>query len=285
MTALEPTTAERLQEAVRHAAERLSEGGLPSARHDAEQLAAHVAGVPRTRLHTAQRWDAEAYDRLVQRRLAREPLQHLVGRAHFRTISVEVGPGVFVPRPETEVVAGWVVERIARSRRPVVVDLCSGSGVLALSIAAEVPRAQVHAVERDARAVAWLERNARGTGVHVHRADAAVALPELEGTVGVVVSNPPYVAEDELDDVDPEVRDHDPRAALVGGADGLDVVRVVERSARRLLKRDGLLAVEHSDRQGETAPALLADAGGWADVADNDDLTGRPRFVTARWRG
>jgi release factor glutamine methyltransferase len=270
---------------IRAAAERLKEAGLPSPRVDAEELAAHVAKVDRTALHTVDSLDVEVYRRLVERRAERVPLQHITGRAHFRGITVEVGPGVFVPRPETEVVAGWAIEALSEVRAPLVVDLCSGSGVLALSIAAEVSGAKVHAVELDQRAVAWLERNARGTRVSVHRADAAVALPQLDGKVHAVVSNPPYVGTDEMDLVDAEVREHDPHQALVAGADGLDVIRVVERRARRLLRRGGLLVVEHSDRQGKSAPALLEAAGGWVDIADHKDLTKRDRFVTARWNG
>lgn len=274
-----------LLDEVKAATARLQEAGLPSPRADAEELAAHVARVDRTRLHTITEWDVAAFHRLVERRAERVPLQHLTGRAYFRNLVVQVGPGVFVPRPETEVVAGWVIEALAGVRSPLVVDLCAGSGVLALSIADEVSGAKVHAVERDQRAVAWLERNARGTRVQVHRADAAVALPELDGKAHAVVSNPPYVALHELDEVDPEVRAHDPELALVAGEDGLDVIRVVERRARRLLRRGGLLAIEHSDRQGEAAPAVLEDAGGWSDIADHQDLTGRDRFVTAVWAG
>ena len=270
---------------IKAAADRLKEAGLPSPRVDAEELAAHVGKVDRTQLHTLDTIDVAVYRRLVERRAAREPLQHITGRAYFRNITVQVGPGVFVPRPETEVVAGWAIEALTGTRAPVVVDLCSGSGVLALSIADEVGNAKVHAVELDQRAVAWLERNARGTRVQVHRADAAVALPQLDGKVHMVVSNPPYVGSDELQQVDPEVRDHDPHQALVAGEDGLDVIRIVERRARRLLRRGGLLVVEHSDRQGQSAPALLEAAGGWSDVADHKDLTGRDRFVTAVWQG
>jgi release factor glutamine methyltransferase len=270
---------------IKAAAERLTEAGLSSPRVDAEELAAHVAKVDRTQLHTVDSIDVEVYRRLVERRAERVPLQHITGRAHFRGITVQVGPGVFVPRPETEVVAGWAIDALAGVRSPVVVDLCSGSGVLALSIASEVSGAKVHAVELDQRAVAWLERNARGTRVTVHRADAAVALPELDGKVHAVVSNPPYVGTDEMDLVDAEVRDHDPHQALVAGADGLDVIRVVERRARRLLRRGGLLVIEHSDRQGKAAPQLLEAAGGWSEIEDHKDLTKRDRFVTARWTG
>lgn len=274
-----------LLDEVKAAAALLKEAGLPSPRADAEELAAHVAKVDRSRLHTITEWDAAAFRRLVERRADRVPLQHLTGRAYFRNIVVQVGPGVFVPRPETEVVAGWAIDALSAVKAPTVVDLCSGSGVLALSIADEVSGSKVHAVELDQRAVAWLERNARGTRVLVHRADAAVALPQLDGKVHAVVSNPPYVALEELDQVEAEVRDHDPRQALVAGVDGLDVIRVVERRARRLLRRGGLLVIEHSDRQGASVPALLAAAGSWTEIADHKDLTGRDRFTTAVWAG
>jgi len=264
---------------------RLKEAGVASPRVDAEELAAHVAKVERSRLHTVDEIDVAVFRRLVERRAERVPLQHLTGVAHFRNITVQVGPGVFVPRPETEVVAGWAIEALAGVRSPLVVDLCSGTGVLALSIADEVSGAKVHAVELDQRAVAWLERNARGTRVVVHRADAAVALPELDGKVHAVVSNPPYVPLDEMDKVDAEVWQHDPREALVAGVDGLDVIRVVERRARRLLRRGGLLVVEHSDRQGKSVPALLEAAQGWTEIEDHRDLTKRDRFVSARWDG
>lgn len=272
-------------EEIKAAAARLKEAGLPSPKADAEELAAHVAKVDRSRIHSIGEWDVAAFRRLVERRAERVPLQHLTGRSYFRDIVVQVGPGVFVPRPETEVVAGWAIDALASVKSPVVVDLCSGSGVLALSIADEVPGARVYAVELDQRAAAWLERNARGTRVTVQRADAAVALPELDGKAHAVVSNPPYVTVEEMAEVDPEVRDHDPLQALVAGIDGLDVIRVVERRARRLLRRGGLLVIEHSDRQGKSAPAVLEEAGGWSEIADHQDLTRRDRFVTAVWAG
>lgn len=224
---------------------------------------------------------------LVARRADRVPLQHLLGTAAFRYLELQVGPGVFVPRPETEVLVDAVLAELRRSHvadAPVVVDLCAGPGTIGLSVAHEHPSAVVHLVERDPDAFAWLQRN-RPEGnprVHLHLGDAADALPELDGTVDVVASNPPYVAEHERALVDPEVRDHDPEVALFAGADGLDVVRVVERSAWRLLKPGGFVAIEHSDRQGESVPALLRDHG-WLELADHDDLTGRPRFTTG-WR-
>jgi release factor glutamine methyltransferase len=276
---------------LREATERLTAAGVDSPRWDAEQLLAFVLDVPRARLVTVDAISAESQERfatLVRRRAERLPLQHLIGSVGFRYIDIEVGRGVFVPRPETEVVAGEAIERArGAGPAPVVVDLCSGSGVIALSVANEVPHAQVHAVELDPDAVRWLARNADArraagdTGIGVHQDDARHALAEMDGTVDIVVSNPPYVAEDELAGVDPEVRDHDPRQALVAGADGLDVIRHVVATASRLLRPDGWLIVEHSDRQGESAPAVLRDAG-FVDVTDAADLAGRPRLATGR---
>jgi release factor glutamine methyltransferase len=270
----------------------LGNAGVDSPRWDAEQLAAHVLGTARTALVTAPALDAaqqQALRALVERRARREPLQHIVGSVGFRYIELAVGPGVFIPRPETEVVAGAAIDfaRRAATEHPRVVDLCAGSGTIAFSVAHEVPHAEVHAVELDEGALAWAKRNAGAREragdppVTLHHADVAHAVPELDGTVDVVVSNPPYVAEDEIHHVDPEVRDHDPRVALVAGPDGLDVIRAVERAARRLLRNGGAVVVEHSDRQGESAPAVFAAAGGWTDVEDHKDLTGRDRYVTA----
>jgi release factor glutamine methyltransferase len=161
------------------------------------------------------------------------------------------------------------------------VDLCTGSGTIAFSLALEFPPAVVHAVELDTGALEWTRRNAErlGLDVRLHHGDAEHALPESDGLLDLVVSNPPYVAEHEVSEVDPEVRDHDPEAALVAGSDGLDVVRAVEKAAWRLLRPGGMVIVEHSDRQGESAPAVFAPR--WLEVRDHRDLTGRDRFLTA----
>lgn len=288
------TAVVRADDAVQRATRRLAAAGIDSARWDAEQLVAHVAEVTRAALPGLGALTVEQaarLDALVERRASRVPLQHLIGSVGFRYVDLDVGPGVFVPRPETEVVAGLAIEA-ARGcgERPLVVDLCSGSGAIALSIANEVPAAQVHAVELDAGALRWLQRNAHARrqagdpGIGVHQDDAAHALPELDGTVDVVVSNPPYVGEDELALVEPEVRDHDPHLALVAGDDGLAVIGQVVATAERLLRPGGHLVIEHSDRQGESCPALLEGRSGWSHVADHPDLTGRPRCTTARWR-
>jgi release factor glutamine methyltransferase len=273
--------------AVRAAAATLAEAGLASPKPDAEQLAAHVLNVPRSQLTLAQ-FDTTllgAFRELVDRRAAREPLQHLLGSAGFRHIELMVGPGVFVPRPETEVVVEAALDVLRglpeTDEPPLVVDLCTGSGTIAFSLASEFPRAVVHAVELDPGALEWTRRNADRLGLPVtlHLGDAEHALPDFDGRLALVVSNPPYVAEHEVGAVDPEVRDHDPEVSLVAGADGLDVVRAVESAAWRLLRPGGTVVVEHSDRQGASAPAVFAER--WLDVADHRDLTGRDRFVTA----
>jgi len=193
---------------------------------------------------------------------------------------------VFVPRPETEVVVGWAVDRarelVAAGRAPVVVDLCTGSGAIALAVADEVPTARVHAVELDPGALVWARRNLAGTAVELHEGDAATALPGLDGTVDLVVSNPPYIPPDGVIR-DPEVAQHDPALALWGhGQDGLDVLRAVALTAGRLLRPGGWFVVEHADVQGEAVPAALREQGGWDQVADHRDLAGRDRFTTAR---
>lgn len=276
------TTAREL---VERASSALEQAGVASPRYDAEELLAHVTGVQRMRLRfvdAVSSGDEQAYADLVARRAKREPLQHLIGEAPFRHVMVKVGPGVFVPRPETEIVAGWVIETARQlSENPVVVDLCTGSGAIALAIATELPGARVYACELDPGAHAWAERNLAGNPVTLALGDAADAFPELDGTVDVVVSNPPYIPMDAYESVEPEVRDHDPALALWSGPDGLDAVRVVERSAARLLRPGGWAVVEHADVQGETAPAVFAATGAWTNVRDNPDLSGKARFVTA----
>ncbi len=226
--------------------------------------------------------EREAYDALVARRAAREPLQHLTGTAAFRHVELAVGPGVFVPRPETELLAGWAIEHLAGLDRPVVVDLCTGSGAIARAIADEVPAATVHAVELDEGALAWAERNLAGTGVDLRHGDLATAFDDLVGTVDVVVCNPPYIPLEAWESVAAEARDHDPHLALFSGQDGLDAIRVLERRAAELLRPGGVVGAEHADVQGESAPGVFAATGRWSDVADHRDLAGRARYVTAR---
>jgi len=190
---------------------------------------------------------------------------------------------VFVPRPETEVMVDQVIAHLrAGPPEPLVVDLCTGSGAIALSIATEVPGARVHAVEVDPVAHDWAARNLAGSGVILHLADARTALAELAGTVDAVVSNPPYIPLQAWESVATEVRDHDPAAALWGGGeDGLDLIRAVEARAGILLRRDGLVAVEHADVQGAGVTAVFGGSGRWRAVADHRDLAGRDRYLTA----
>jgi len=264
---------------------RLRDAGVASPEHDAAELLAHVLGTTRARLPLVDEVPAdraETYDALVTRRAAREPLQHLVGVTHFRHVELRVGPGVFVPRPETELLAGWAVEQALLLESPVVVDLCTGSGAVAKAIADEVPGARVHAVELDEPAHAWAERNLAGTGVELRQGDMATAFDDLAGTVDVVVCNPPYIPLDAWESVATEARDHDPHLALFSGDDGLDAIRVLERRAALLLRPGGVVGAEHADLQGESAPAVFTATGRWTEVRDHQDLAGRPRYLTAR---
>jgi len=281
------TDARALLRAAEH---RLSAGGVSSPQHDAAVLLAHVTGVERALVLSADvRSDhVVAFEALVARRADREPLQHLTGVAYFRYVELAVGPGVFVPRPETELLAGWAIDALVECRdqrgvaRPVVVDLCTGSGAIAKSIADEVPEAIVHAIELDEGAFAWAERNLANTGVRLEQGDLATAFPDLDGTVDVVVCNPPYIPLEAWESVAAEARDHDPHLALFSGQDGLDAMRTLEATAHRLLRRGGVVGAEHADAQGDSAPAVFAATGNWTDVRDHPDFNERPRFLTAR---
>ena len=276
----------RASAARREAAARLREAGVASPERDADLLLAHVLGVGLGRLPLVDDLggpEQEQYAALLARRAAREPLQHLTGTAAFRHVELAVGPGVFVPRPETELLAGWAVESaLALGRPAVVVDLCTGSGAIARAIADEVPDADVHAVEIDEGALAWAERNLAGTGVDLRHGDLATAFDDLAGTVDVVVCNPPYIPLEAWESVAVEARDHDPHLALFSGDDGLDAMRVLERRAALLLRPGGVVGAEHADVQGTAAPGVFAASGRWLDVADHPDLAGRPRYLTAR---
>jgi release factor glutamine methyltransferase len=225
------------------AAARLAEAGVESPRNDAELIAAAVHQVKRGELHTVpdSAFDARFWSD-IGRRAAREPLQHITGQAHFRYLELEVGPGVFVPRPETEVMTGWAIDRLREMdvAEPLVADLGTGSGAIALAIAQEVPRARVHAVEADPLARAWAERNViryvhsapyTAGRVLLHSGDFSDALGELDGTVDLVISNPPYIPVGAS--VPPEVGEYDPPAALWSGADGLNAAAAPSRRAGR----------------------------------------------------
>lgn len=267
------------------ATERLRLAGVASPAHDASELLAHVLGTSRSGLLLLDEVPADRvgeYDALVTRRVAREPLQHLTGVAYFRHVELLVGPGVFVPRPETELLAGWAVAQAEALTDPVVVDLCTGSGAVARAIVDEVPDARVHAVELDEPAHAWAVRNLAGTGVDLRQGDMATAFEDLVGSVDVITCNPPYIPLEAWESVAPEARDHDPHLALFSGDDGLDAMRVLEERAAVLLRPGGVLGAEHADAQAESAPAVFTGTGRWTEVRDHVDLAGRPRFVTAR---
>ena len=270
-----------LGEAIRE----LAEAGIASPDFDAAELLAHVLGTTRGRLPLVDEVSPTAaveYAVLVRRRAAREPLQHLTGTAWFRHVELAVGPGVFVPRPETELLAGWAIERATALDAPTVVDLATGSGAIAKAIADEVPGASVYAVELDPAAHEWARRNLEGTGVELRLGDLVTAYDELLGLVDVVTCNPPYIPLEAWESVAPEARDHDPHLALFSGPDGLDTIRQLEQRAAVLLKPGGVVGVEHADVQGESAPAVFAATGRWTGIRDHHDLAGRPRFVTAR---
>lgn len=270
-------------------AARLTVVGVESAEYDAAELLAFVLGTTRSRLPLVDDvadGDRAAFEALVDRRALREPLQHLTGTAPFRHAELAVGPGVFVPRPETELLAGWAIDRARALGAAVVVDLCTGSGAIARSVADEAPRARVHAIEVEEAAHKWAQINLSSTAVDLRLGDMVHAFPELDGEVDVVVCNPPYIPYDAWSGVSPEARDHDPHVALFStGDDGLDAIRVVEAVAARLLKRGGWVGVEHADLQGESAPRVFATSGRWAGVRDHRDLAGRPRYLTARRAG
>jgi release factor glutamine methyltransferase len=273
------TRAERL---LAEATETLEQAGVSSPRHDAEVLLSHVTGIPRMALVQQAKPDpiqSAAFLELIEARARRLPLQHLIGSAAFRYVDVEVGPGVFVPRPETELLAGWAIDHAKTLTSPVVVELCAGSGAIALSVVHEVPAARVYAVELDEPAYGWAQRNLDGTGVDLRLGDMADAFPDLDGTVDIVVANPPYIPLDAWESVAPEARDHDPALALWSGDDGLDAMRVLEQTAWRLLKPGGVVGAEHADAQGESAPDVFL--ARWAEVRDHADLAERPRYVTA----
>ena len=282
-----PTIAAALARAV----ESLAAAGVPSADVDAELLVGHVLALSRGAVQAKtvtgavlSDADALAIDTLVARRAAREPLQHITGRAPFRSLELAVGPGVFVPRPETEQVAQFAIDalRAAAVPEPIGVDLGTGSGAIALAMATEVPHARVYGVENSPRAFVWTKQNFRECGADNARAvfvDLADALPELDGAVAVVISNPPYIPNEAIPR-DPEVRLFDPEHALYGGEDGLDVVHQVSQTARRLLHPGGTLVLEHGELQGAAIAALLIEDG-WSAVATHPDLLGRDRATTA----
>jgi release factor glutamine methyltransferase len=263
---------------------RLSAAGVASPRVDAELLLAFVLGVERRRLLVIDAVDADAADRfaeLVSARTRRVPLQHLTGVAPFRHALLRVGRGVFVPRPETELLVDPVLAELRSRPSPVVVDLCAGSGALAVAVAQELPPARVVAVEWAPGALPWLRANAEPAGVEVVVGDVGdpQLLPGLRAGVDAVLSNPPYVPAGT--EVAPEVRG-DPPEAVFAGPDGLDVLPNVIQRAAELLRPGGIAVVEHDDTHGAAVPDLFRADRRWSEVSEHRDLTGRPRYAAAR---
>lgn len=284
-----------LRRAIDSAAAQLAEAGIGSARYDAEELAAHLAGVERGRLTLLDPPGEEFFGRyrdIVAARSRRMPLQHLTGTAAFGPVLLHVGPGVFIPRPETEAILAWATAQRLPAR-PVIVDLCTGSGALAVALAQHRAnlglKARVIGIDDSDAALGYARRNAEGTAVELVRADVTEPvgkpgrLPELDGRVDLVVANPPYVPDGTV--VEPEVAQHDPPHAVFGGPDGMAVIAAVVRLAGRWLRAGGLFAVEHHDTASSQTVELVQGTGLFEDIEARRDLAGRPRFVTARKRG
>jgi len=268
-----------LRAALLDAAERLTAAGVPSPLVDARLIAAHLLGCGP--LDVAFHDEVPAgFEEMVARREQREPLQHILGVAPFGALDLAVGPGVFIPRPETEVLADWGVRQLTGVESPRVVDLCTGSGALALYVADACPGAEVVGVEKQSAALEWARRNAAGTTVSVIQGDVTDAdtLGEWHGTVDLVLTNPPYVPL--TDDLDPEVY-ADPPEAVFGGASGMDVIDRMLPLVHRLLVPGGLVGIEHDDTTSDTVQSAVRAHGGFGDIAVLHDLTGRARFVTA----
>ncbi|OBI05889.1 peptide chain release factor N(5)-glutamine methyltransferase [Mycobacterium scrofulaceum] len=276
-----------VRRAIDSAAATLAEAGIASARWDAEELAAHVTGTERGRLALLDSPGDDFYGRyhdVVAARSRRVPLQHLTGTAAFGPLMLQVGPGVFIPRPETEALLAWVGQQRLPSR-PVIVDLCTGSGALAVALAQLNPGARIIAVDDSEAALGYARRNAVGTAVELVRADVTAPrlLTELDGGVDVVVANPPYVPD--AAPVEPEVAQHDPHHAVFGGPDGMAVIAPIVELAGRWLRPGGVFAVEHDDTTSAETVELVRGTARFKEIAQRKDLAGRPRFVTARRGG
>lgn len=281
----------RLRHAIDFAATLLAAAGIDSARCDAEQLAAHLAGTERGRLPLLDPPGDEFFGRyheIVTARSRRVPLQHLTGTVWFGPAELAVGPGVFIPRPETEAMLAWAIAQ-PLGARPVIVDLCTGSGALAVALAQHLAnhhvQARILAIDDCDAALDYARRNAKGTNVELLCADVTTPglLTELDGQVDLVVSNPPYIPDGDL--LEPEVAQYDPHHALFGGPDGMAVISAVAGLAGRWLRPGGLLAVEHDDITSSSTVDLVSSTALFGDVRAQKDLAERPRFVTARRRG
>jgi release factor glutamine methyltransferase len=279
----------RLRHAINSATTLLADAGIQSARHDAEELAAQLTGTERGRLALMDALDDtffERYHAAVAARSRRVPLQHLTGAAAFGPLTLSVGPGVFIPRPETEAMLEWAISQCLPGppARPVIIDLCTGSGALALALAQRWPAAQVLGIDDSDAALDYARRNSVGTAVQLLCADVTDEglLTEFDGRVDLVVANPPYVPD--AAQLEPEVAQHDPAHAIFGGPDGMTVINAVVRLAARWLRPGGYLAVEHDDSTSLLTSELVSSTACFDEIIARKDLNGRPRFVTARRR-
>jgi release factor glutamine methyltransferase len=279
----------RLRCAIDSATTLLADAGINTARYDAEELAAHLAGTERGRLALLDSPDDTFFDRYhaaITARSRRVPLQHITGTAAFGPLTLVVGPGVFIPRPETEVMLEWATAQClpGAPARPLIVDVCTGSGALALALAQRWPEARVLGIDNSDAALEYARRNSFGTKVELVRADATDPglLTQIDGQVDLVVTNPPYVPD--TVELEPEVAEHDPPHAVFAGPDGMRVIAAVVRLAGRWLRPGGFFAVEHDDTTSLLTSELVSSTGLFDDIAARTDLTGRSRFVTARRR-
>jgi release factor glutamine methyltransferase len=280
----------RLRCAIKSAAALLADAGIESARCDAEELAAHLVGTERGRLALIDPPDDEFFDRYdaaVAARSRRVPLQHLTGTAPFGPLTLLVGPGVFIPRPETEAMLDWATAQCLSGppAQQTIVDVCTGSGALAVALSHHWPAARVLGIDDSETALDYARRNSAGTAVELLCADVtdSALLTELDGQVDLVVSNPPYVPDGVQ--LVPEVSHHDPHHAVFGGPDGMTVINAVIGLAGRWLRPGGLFAVEHDETTSLATSELIVGTALFDDIVARVDLTGRPRFVTARRRG
>ena len=278
-----------VSELLSESSSKLKEAGVISATVDAELITCFCLGISRSELSlmvaTNQEFPQESLDKFqlaLARRVARQPLQHITGTAPFRHLELNVGPGVFTPRPETEQVVGFAMEKITNFQSPLIVDLCSGSGAIAISLATEIPESKVFAVEKSEEAFGYLLQNAASYGLvdyYLRNEDLQNSLSELDGKVDLVISNPPYIPNDAIP-MDLEVQLHEPSMSLYGGVDGLDVIRQISIRAKKLLKSGGLLVLEHADSQSNAIGKLLL-AGGWLEIEARADLAGKERMISA----
>jgi len=279
----------KLSEALAFASEKLSAAGVPSPQADATWLLCHILKTDRSELLTRITFDqdlaAEQLDAFLvalARREQREPLQHITGKAAFRSLELSVGPGVFIPRPETEQVVQYAIDYLRQLPSPgVAIDLGTGSGAIAIAMAVEVPQTQVYAVELSQAAFDYAAKNieANAAAVELRLGAMQEVVSDLVGGLDVVISNPPYIPDSAIP-IDPEVRNFDPELALYGGEDGLDVIRDISGIAAALLRAGGLLVLEHADGQSDAIRELLLNDG-WLSVSAFQDATMRYRTITA----